>query len=349
MTFPNIDGLGMGPDGEPEAEEKEVRPWRYRLALPALLAHRTASLFGWGAASGFRILHFHDIPDEQTTAFTLFAEAVVQRHGTITPQDAEAWLAGTPPDWAVAPRAGRLPCLFAFDDGFASNYRIARDVLAPLGIKALFFIAPGLIGLPEDEQRERIAWTIFDGTLATDEVPPDLRLMTWEEIVSLQDMGHTIGAHGMLHRQLTRLAGDELDWEIIEAGVQLAAHLGAPPAWYAYAFGDVGSISRSAIELIGAHFRYCRSGVRGANDRATPPLALRSEDIELSAPLAYQKLTAEGGLDGFYREERDHLDQVVSPLPDLPDDDDDSDWQVPGAAAGQLPQPTGKSSDSDNA
>jgi peptidoglycan/xylan/chitin deacetylase (PgdA/CDA1 family) len=346
MTAPNVDGLGMGPDGEPEPEEKDVRPWRYCLAL----AHRTASLFRWGAASGFRILHFHDIPDEKTNAFSIFAEAVVQRHGTITPQDAEAWLVGMPPKWVAATRSGCLPCLFAFDDGFASNYRIAREVLEPLGIKALFFIAPGLIGLPEDEQRERIAWTIFDGALATDELPPDLRLMTWEEISSLKDMGNTIGAHGMLHRRLTRLAGDELEWEIIEARVQLALHLGAPPAWYAYAFGDIGSISRSAIELIGAHYRYCRSGVRGVNDRATAPLALRSEDIELSAPLAYQKLTTEGGLDGYYCEERNHLDRVVSPRPNLPDDDDGNPGsKMPGNAAHQLPQPGGKSSDSDNA
>ena len=50
----------------------QPRPWRYRLASPALLAHRLWGRLGFGEAVGadaFRILLFHDIPESAIDAF----------------------------------------------------------------------------------------------------------------------------------------------------------------------------------------------------------------------------------------------------------------------------------------
>jgi peptidoglycan/xylan/chitin deacetylase (PgdA/CDA1 family) len=291
------------------------RPWRYRLATPALFAHRLWGRYGIAPpveAGGFRILLFHDIPDSAIDAFGRFAETVVRNHGVLTPAEAEACLTGGAPSQFM-PLSPRQPCLFTFDDGFISNRKIADVVLGPLGIKALFFVAPGLMDVSPEEQSWRIADTVFDGRVEPENLPPWMRLMTWDEVGELKAAGHTIGSHGMLHRRLTYLAGDQLDWEISEAADRLERRLGEPVPWYAYAFGDIGSISRSALEIIGQRYRFCRSGVRGANTPRTGRLALRADMVDLDAPFDYQKLTVEGGLDRLYREAREHLDLISTP------------------------------------
>ena len=282
------------------------RPWAWRLAPPLLAARRALRVLRSPAAPAFRILLFHDIPLAATDSFRRFAEWVTTGPGVIAPAAAEAWLAGAPAPGA----SSSAPCLFAFDDGFRSNRRIAEAVLGPLGIQALFFVSPGLIGLDPEEEAYRLAATVFDAKIDPEDLPPDLKPMTWDEVSELARLGHTIGAHGMLHRRLTALAGDELEWEIVEAGVRLREKLRAPVRWFAYAFGDIGSISRSALEIIGAQYAFCRSGLRGANDSATCRLALRADAVDLAAPLAYQQLVAEGGLDYRYHDGRAHLDSI---------------------------------------
>jgi peptidoglycan/xylan/chitin deacetylase (PgdA/CDA1 family) len=292
-------------------------PWRYRLAVPALFVHRLTA----PRIEGFRILMFHDIPEQQTEIFRRFAEMIVATHGVLTPEEAETWLGGDRP---APSHAALQPCLFSFDDGFASNRRIAETVLAPLGIRALFFISPGLIELKPEEQAYRIAATVFDGKVEPEDIPASLRPMTWDELGELKAMGHAIGAHGMLHRRLTALAGEELEWEILESAARIESRLGAGVPWYAYAFGDIGSISRSALELIGQRYRFCRSGLRGANDADIDRLALRADMVDLDGPLAYQQLTVEGGLDRLYKEARQHLDLIVGPQPIIADSDDEN-------------------------
>ena len=246
---------------------------------------------------------------------------IVASHGVLTPEEAETWLSGDRP---TAESAALQPCLFSFDDGFVSNRRIAETVLAPLGIRALFFISPGLIELKPEEQAYRIAATVFDGRVEPEDIPASLRPMSWTEMNKLKAMGHAIGAHGMLHRRLTALAGEELEWEIVEAAARIESRLGAAVPWFAYAFGDIGSISRSALELIGQRYRFCRSGVRGANDVDVDRLALRGDMIDLEGPLAYQQLTVEGGLDRRYREAREHLDLIVRPQSKVADSEGDN-------------------------
>lgn len=271
---------------------------RYRLSLPWLMAHRALHLFG-GASGGFRILLFHDVPRESFGVFEELVAYVKQAHGILSPQQAAAWVSGE----GVAASSGRTPCLFSFDDGFASNFDLAKGVLADHGVAALFFVCPGLVGLEGDEQRRLTAANIFDGRLDVAEAD-NLRLMTWDEIAELKSMGHTIGAHGMTHRRLSGLQGEDLRREILESGDVLEDRLKCKIDWFAYAFGDIASISAEALEIISQNHRLCRSGVRGVNDGTVNPLALRADHVDLCAPMAYRKLVLEGGLDRRYAKPR---------------------------------------------
>ena len=281
------------------------------MARPWLVGHRVARRFRRRArADEFRILLFHDLGPDRLPALARLVAHAKRRHGILTPEQVQRRLAGERSD-PLAAADGRAPCLLSFDDGFASAIPIAREVLGPLGVRALFFVCPGLIDLSGENQRLAIAANVHDGRMAARALPRDLRLMTWDEVAELRSMGHTVGAHGMTHRRLSRLHGAELKREIVLAGERIRERLACEVRWYAYAFGDAGSISRPALALIADGFRYCRSGVRGANSGRTPAPALRADHVPLDAPFAYQTLILEGGLDMRYRAERRRLDGLI--------------------------------------
>ena len=279
---------------------------RHRLAGPLLALHRLRA--GWRVGNGFRILLLHDVPPGEREALAGLVDHVRRHHGVLSPDEAAAWLDGREP---AAARRGRPPCLFTFDDGFASNAEVARDILAPAGVAALFFVCPGLIDLPRADQAAAVAAGVFDGRVAAADLDPRLRPMTWEQIEGLAAAGHGIGAHSLSHRRLTALSGEVLAREILDSGARIEARLGTPVPWFAYPFGDIDSIDAAALRVVAGRYRYCRSGVRGANGRTTHPLALRGDHVDLAAPPAWQVLTLEGGLDGRYRQGRQRLDKLA--------------------------------------
>ena len=272
------------------------RPW-----LTGLRAWRRIS----APSPALRILLLHDVPEHHFDALDCLLDTVKRGGGFVTPAEAEAWLAGD------APARGNAPCLLTFDDGFASNHRAADVVLSRHGVKALFFVCPGLVDLDGEAQRQGIAAHIFDGRLGAADLPREARLMSWQEIAALNDRGHAIGAHSMTHRRLSRLQGDELSREVLGCNEVLTARLGAPTPWFAYPFGSIDSISADALAVIASAYKFCRSGVRGPNTRATDRRVLRADQIDLAAPEAYLSLIVEGGLDWRYATPRRRLDALI--------------------------------------
>jgi peptidoglycan/xylan/chitin deacetylase (PgdA/CDA1 family) len=275
-----------------------ARSPRHSLAPAALAACRAVRALAGTAAARFRILLLHDVAPGQRTAFAALIDGLARRGTLITPAEAESRLSG---------RGGSEPgWLLSFDDGFASNADIARDILAPRGIKALFFVCPGLIDLNADQRRAAIGTNIFDGKRGAGE----LDLMGWAEVEELTAAGHVVGNHTLGHRRLAGLSPERLAEQVGEGARRLAARLGPVP-WFAYTFGDIASIDAAALAEIARHHHYCRSGVRGANGPGTNPLALRGDAVDLSAPAAWGNLEAEGGLDLLYRKQRRRLDELA--------------------------------------
>ena len=283
---------------------------RHALALAALIGLGMIRAVIPEKRPAFRILLFHDVPKARFPAFERLVAHVEETHGVLSPAEAEAWLAGreTGPGGGGT---GRTPCLFSFDDGFASNFDVATGPLARHGIEALFFVCPGLVDLAAGERPAAIAATIFDGRAGAHERASGVDLMSWEQLAELARLGHTVGAHGMTHRRLSLLDGDVLEHEILAAGDIIEERLNRPVSWYAYSFGDIDSISRPALRTIGRRYRFCRSGVRGTNAAATHPMTLRAEQVDLEVPFAYQELVAAGGLAVRYGKARRRLDALA--------------------------------------
>lgn len=243
----------------------------------------------------FRILLLHDIAAGQEPALDRLLARIGRASGFLAPNDVAARLATATPD-------GACPVLVSFDDGFASNHALAKSLLSRHGIQALFFVCPGLMDLPRAQQPAAIAASVFRGQA---NAVPDM--MSWDHVADLAARGHAIGGHGMTHVRLAGLDPARLEDEIGGAQRRLGEHLGRPADWFAFPFGDIASIDEAALGVVARHFRFCRSGVRGLNRMGVSPMALLAQHVDLDAPLAYQRMALEGGLDVRYAEARARL------------------------------------------
>jgi peptidoglycan/xylan/chitin deacetylase (PgdA/CDA1 family) len=240
------------------------------LLAPALLAAH--HVFGATPKAGsFRILLLHDVPRARYDSLARLLDWF--------PHD--AFIA---PDEALARREGPPRLVLNFDDGFKGNRDVAERLLAPRGIKAIFFVNPGRI-----------------------EADRDRTYMDWDDLAALVAAGHVIGSHGWSHRRLVGLKGGDLEEQIVRPQEAIGARLGVRSAWFAYPFGDIDSIDLEALAQVGRHYRVCRSGVRGVNAPGAHRLALLSDHLDLDANFAWQRLTAAGGLDGRYARARERL------------------------------------------
>jgi peptidoglycan/xylan/chitin deacetylase (PgdA/CDA1 family) len=121
-----------------------------------------------------------------------------------------------------------------FDDGNASDARIALPALARRGLAAQFYVCPGLL------DRE--------GYLST------------AELRSLLAAGMAIGSHGMLHRPWRRLPAAELHREVFETKDRLEQLLGVPIRQAACPFGAYDRRTLGALAEAGFQRVYTSDG-----------------------------------------------------------------------------------------
>jgi peptidoglycan/xylan/chitin deacetylase (PgdA/CDA1 family) len=135
---------------------------------------------------------------------------------------------------------------FTFDDGFEECFTKIRPVLNKFDIKAGFFINPNFIDGDEDYQQN------FKSTIVKTNKSP----MSWEQIYSLKEEGHTIGAHTMDHANLNTHNLDILEYQIGRSKVYIENKLNSECEYFAFPFGRLKHISTSGIEVSRKYFKY---------------------------------------------------------------------------------------------
>lgn len=221
-------------------QERHVE--RKPLRLPVLLYHRVAR------DSGSPYPTFTVSPER----FEIQLKWLISRgFKSIHPSD---WLAWRDHGKPLPSR----PVVLAFDDAHASLPEHAFPLLERHGFTAGVFVATGFMG--------RIsAWDQGSGW-------GPFPLMPSDQIREWAARGIEFGAHSRTHRDLTRLSGSELDWEIGGSRDDLAAVLGANPVSFAYPFGCYNdSVLASARRFFALAF----TAKGGVNTFRTDPHLLR--------------------------------------------------------------------------
>lgn len=126
---------------------------------------------------------------------------------------AEELLAG-----ALPPPSGTAS--ITFDDGLASDLRVAAPLLETLGIRGSFFVCPGLWGGQHASIRGDAG-----------------RLLTRDEAAELSARGMELGSHAMTHSDLRTLDDAALDAQLRESKAAIEELTGKPCRVIAYPFG----------------------------------------------------------------------------------------------------------------
>jgi peptidoglycan/xylan/chitin deacetylase (PgdA/CDA1 family) len=107
-----------------------------------------------------------------------------------------------------------------FDDGWRNWITTALPVLQSLGVRATFFVCPGLFGARHPE---------LDGEAGA--------LIDEEEVRALHRAGMEVGSHTLSHRDLRRLDDSELEHELLESKRAVEGLTGEPCRTLAYPYG----------------------------------------------------------------------------------------------------------------
>lgn len=138
------------------------------------------------------------------------------------------------------------PVAITFDDGNASDHKVALPALEKRGMKAAFFVTPAWVGRPG--------------------------FMDWPEIKELAAAGMTVGAHGLEHVPLSSVSRERLLQDLTEARRAIEARLSRAPEWLALPGGFGG---RREVEVAReAGFR----GVLGSIPRLARPAPAAQPD-----------------------------------------------------------------------
>jgi peptidoglycan/xylan/chitin deacetylase (PgdA/CDA1 family) len=271
---------------------------------PIRFAKTVAGFFGRTEADRLRVLLYHDIAPADQAQFAAQLRWLAREWTFASPERFAAMMSGAEPV-----RGSNL--LLTFDDGFASNRKVAEEILGPMGIRALFFVVSDFVDLTDGRvARDFVSRNIQPGN-PLERISPHLRNMTWSDLESLLEQGHMIGAHTRTHARLSQVAESGLESEIVSCGDTLERRLGVPIEHFAYTFGDLASFGAKPFAIARSRYRFIYSGLRGDNAGKISPFALRRDAISAQDAPALLGAFLEGAADFRYARSRAVLDSWV--------------------------------------
>ena len=164
----------------------------------------------------------------------------------ISPRHLESqirWLRNRAYEFATAgeivdgPAPGKRTAVLTFDDGWRDGVTTVMPLLQSLGIRATFYVCPGLWG----RQHRSVGGAAG-------------KLMTRDEALTLFEGGMELGSHSMTHPDLRRVSDSDLRWELESSASELASLTGEGCRTFAYPFGlyaerEVEAVGRAGYEL----------------------------------------------------------------------------------------------------
>lgn len=138
-------------------------------------------------------------------------------------------------DWLDGRQLQRRSVLLTFDDGYLSVLKHAAPLLATLGVPAVCFVCPGLLG-GMSTWMPQAAWH---------------ELMDVAQLAELMGAGVSLGVHGYDHTALDTLTASELESHTRGAAGALEERLGVRARTFAYPYGAHSAMARQTVSSAG--------------------------------------------------------------------------------------------------
>jgi peptidoglycan/xylan/chitin deacetylase (PgdA/CDA1 family) len=155
---------------------------------------------------------------------------------------------------------------FSSDDGLKNNLR-AAEILNEYNAKACFFINPGIIGETDYDKIKRFCTETLDF--------PTVEFLTWDEVGKLQQWGHEIGSHTMMHMNIAAQTEQHITEDMHQTHDILIKKCGGVKH-FAFPYGrffHFSQVGRKAV--FDAGFTTCATAERGCHINPLAPISAR--------------------------------------------------------------------------
>ena len=241
------------------------------------------------SSNGIVVITLHNIEEAHYKWFEELIVMIQNSYGFIKPED-----------FNTGENCDKIKVLLTFDDGFLSNKTISDTILFKYGVKALFFITEGFIGLNENQAYDFASKNIYPDSLISMDKRKQ-QAMSWDDVRNLILQGHTVGAHSKTHPKLVDINKAELKDEVVLSTRRVESTLNINIDSYAFPFGTPSVLTLEAVKLFKNNFKYVFSNVRGNVNSSQSDHFIYRQNIVPGEPLWLIKGMIEGKLDWKYK------------------------------------------------
>lgn len=221
------------------------------------------------------VLNYHSTPRKFIPQFEEQIKFYKNHFDLITPHHLADHYNGTR-------KGNKCGLLITFDDGLKNNL-YAAEVLESQNIKALFFIVPGFIDTPEQEQKKFYLKNIRPVVNEhIDQLEEDFQAMNWNELKQLCKKGHAVGCHTFNHTlSVNNTDAKNSENEIVSAKMVIEQKLDIKLSSYCSINNTLQSTGAFEKQLIRQNYTFHFTTFPGSNAHPKDPLFIKRRNVEV--------------------------------------------------------------------
>ena len=154
-------------------------------------------------------------------------------------------------------------------------------ILEKYNLKATFFINP----MSVENQKSSLTKSFISNNLQVD---LQKRIMSWDMLRKIKDLGHIVGSHTYSHANLKGLRKSKLKYEIVDSKVKIESELNTDCDFFVFFFGNDNYFDENSINLVTKNYKFgFTSGLYGKYYYKNNKKILTRRHFECNIPLKH--------------------------------------------------------------
>lgn len=224
-----------------------------------------------------RVLMFHYVEKNRVKKFEKLIFELKSNFKILTPNEFEDIVLGKK-------KILKDSILLSFDDGYKSQFNVAKKILNKYKIKALFFITLNFIKMNTKTDIKKFLQYNLKVNSNLKENFHSIKNMTINDVNILLKKGHKIGAHTINHSDLPSVSIFEQKNEIVSFKNKVFERFKIKNIkHFAFTFGEIKNMDFNSLMIASKNYQFLHTGLRGNNNKFDNKIIFRDNcDLHLS-------------------------------------------------------------------